>query len=65
LPAAVIQASPTFMPARLSQLAAAACPAPNPHEASQTTAAAAKRCADRIVTLPDIFYGNPQLALMG
>src|SRR5580692_74885 len=58
LPAAVTQASPTFMPARLSQLAAAACPAPNEHEASQTKAAAAIRCADRMVSLPDIFDGN-------
>jgi hypothetical protein len=65
LPAAVIEASPTFMPARLSQLAAAPCPAPNQHEASQTKAAAAKRCADRIVSLPSISSTEiPQFALV-
>ena len=32
LPAAVTEASPIFLPARLSQLAAAACAAPNEHK---------------------------------
>ena len=52
LPAAVTEASPIFMPARLLQLAASACPVPNQWKASQTKAAAVVRCADRMVSLP-------------
>ena len=63
LPAAVTEASPIFMPARLLQLAASACPVPNEWKASQTKAADVVRCADRMVSLlPNIFYEILRLA---
>jgi hypothetical protein len=52
LPAAVTEASPIFMPARLLQLAASACPVPNEWKASQTKAAAVVRSPDRMVSPP-------------